>query len=105
MYQEKEVGTLRPLIPLATKRRWGTLRRLIVLMMVIGVLFASTLPALGGSQGESPWRPSLNSPVNFYQVQVDKGTPAQDRVAGIYAQVYEKYPEAANNAEHAAIAR
>lgn len=89
MYRRKEVKEL---------------RRLIGLLIVMGVLLASSLPALGGASSEQPWRPSMNSPVNFYQIQVDKGTPAQDRVAGIYAEVYEKYPEAANNAEHAAIA-
>lgn len=95
---------MRSLIPLEPKRRWGTLRRLVGLLMAMGLLFASSLPALG-ERGERPWRPEMNSPVNFYQIQVDKGTPAQDRVAGIYAEVHEKYPEAANNAEHAAIAR
>lgn len=80
------------------------MRRLIGLAVAMGVVLASSLPALGGAKGESPWRPEMNSPANFYQIQVDKGTPAQNKVADIYAQVYEKYPEAADNAGHAAIA-
>lgn len=96
--------TVQPLNPFAMQRRWGALRRLIALLMALGVLLASSLPAVGAA-GESPWRPKMNSPVDFYQIQVDKDTPAQDKVADIYAEVHAKYPEAANNAEHAAIAR
>ncbi len=80
------------------------MRKLAVGLLALVVVALFSLSALG-AQGERPWTPSMNSPVNFHQIQVDKQTPAQDVTAPIYAEVQEKYPEAADNARHAAISR
>ena len=80
------------------------MRKLAEWLLAVGMVALFSLSALG-ERGEPPWRPSMNSPVNFYQIQVDKQTPAQETTAPIYAEVQEKYPEAADNARHAAISR
>ncbi|ADU50809.1 hypothetical protein Tmar_0694 [Thermaerobacter marianensis DSM 12885] len=57
--------------------------------------FAGTSEA---KQVSSPWRPTFGSPVNFYQIQVDKGTPAATVVQPIHARQEARWPAAADNA-------
>lgn len=80
-------------------------KRLTVLLVAVGLLAAASLP-LAAEPKESAWTPSFNSPADFHQIQVDKDTPAQDVVGEIYAVVSkQKWPEAADNAQHAVIAK
>ena len=46
----------------------------------------------------SPWRPTFGSPVDFYQIQVDKGTPAAEVVQPIHDRLETTWPDAADNA-------
>ncbi|QIA26686.1 hypothetical protein DYI95_003340 [Thermaerobacter sp. PB12/4term] len=46
----------------------------------------------------SPWRPSFASPADFYDIQVDWGTPAAPVVKPIHDRQEAIWPDAADNA-------
>lgn len=80
------------------------MRRWIAVLLAGAYLLVASGASLAGYKG-SPWVPEFQSPANFYQIQVDKGTPAAGVVAPIYADVHAGLPSAADNAKHARIAR
>lgn len=77
------------------------MKRLAKWLAVTGVAVYLVVGFSGASEAKmagSPWRPTFGSPVNFYQIQVDKGTPAADVVQPIHERQEARWPDAADHA-------
>lgn len=79
-------------------RRW--------LALALASLYIAAFSGVSDAGYKStPWVPTFQSPANFYQIQVDRSTPAAPVVEPIYDRVHAGYPDAADNALHARIAK